>query len=246
MKDGYRKNGLNMLFLDIETSPLVSYTWGRWEQNVIDVKEHSYLLSFAWKWNDGPVKVATIKGKDDKSLVLAVWALLDEADVVVAHNGDAFDLPKITARFSYYKLSPPAPYKTIDTKKIAKRYFAFDSNSADNLGEFLGVGRKMHHEGFPLWLKCMARDEVALKKMAAYNKQDVVLLHKIYQRLLPYAKSHTNISVENSCPKCGSSHIQSRGTERTAHSEYPRFQCQDCGGWGRGVKRIPVKALVSL
>ena len=27
-------NSLKVLFLDIETAPMVSYTWGRWQQNV--------------------------------------------------------------------------------------------------------------------------------------------------------------------------------------------------------------------
>ena len=28
-----------ILLFDIETSPLISYTWGIWEQDVIEVKE---------------------------------------------------------------------------------------------------------------------------------------------------------------------------------------------------------------
>ena len=43
-------DGAKILVWDIETSPLLSYTWGLWDQNVIRVKEEWSLLSVAWKY----------------------------------------------------------------------------------------------------------------------------------------------------------------------------------------------------
>src|SRR6516164_8969462 len=118
-----------ILFLDIETAPSLGWVWGKWEQNVIDFKRDWYVLSFAYKWA-GDKKV-TAKGlndykgyqkdrENDKALLADIWELLDETDIVVAHNGDKFDLPKINTRLLQHKNVPPSPYKTVDTLKIAR------------------------------------------------------------------------------------------------------------------------------
>src|ERR1017187_3543268 len=113
-----------VLFLDIETAPLLGWTWGRWEQNVIDVKTQFYMLSFAWKWRGSKrteclalpdYGSAYTKDKEnDKLLVMSLWSLLDNADVVIAHHA-AFDIKKTTARFLFHKLRPPSPFKVVCT-----------------------------------------------------------------------------------------------------------------------------------
>ena len=44
---------MKILFYDLETSPNVSYTWGKWEQNVIAFKKEWELLSFAYNLGAG-------------------------------------------------------------------------------------------------------------------------------------------------------------------------------------------------
>jgi len=91
-----------------------------------------------------------------------------------------------------------------------------------------------------LWVKCMAGDPVAWKKMERYNKQDVVLLEKVYDKLLPWIKSHPNHNlyddVEHCCPNCGSGKLHRRGVARSIGGVYQRFQCTDCGSWSQGTK----------
>lgn len=229
-----------ILIIDIETSPNVSYTWGKWEQNVIDFKEEWCILSFSAKWLNGKQVTKGLcdykdKSKRDFYIVRDIHALLSEADVVVAHNGDAFDIKKINARFSFWKIQPPSPYKTVDTKKIAKKYFNFNSNSLNDLGQHLGLGKKLKHEGFDLWLGCMSGNKKSWAVMKKYNAIDVLLLEKIYKHFLPWMSSHPNMSSGKGdvCPKCGGKHLQSRGMYVTLNGKYKRFQCQDCGGWGR-------------
>lgn len=238
-----------ILLIDIETAPNLGYIWGKYEQNVIDYKTEWYLLSFCAKWL-GEKKMISYKLNDfklfkkdkenDFELIRKLWDLLDEADIIIGHNSDEFDIKKTNARFLFHHLRPPTPYKTLDTKKIAKKYFNFNSNKLDDLGRYLGIGRKMEHEGFSLWLKCMAGDESAWNRMIRYNKQDVILLEKLYKRFLPYITNHPNYGLyqqkEFACPNCGSYHLHKRGYAMTKTNMYNRWQCQECGSWSQSVK----------
>jgi DNA polymerase elongation subunit (family B) len=237
-----------VLLFDIETTPHLGFTWGKYDQTVVGFSKHSHLLSFSAKWlREAIVTKGLIDypgyRKDrhnDKALIQDLWRLLDEADIVVAHNGRAFDTKKVNARFSFHHIAPPAPYKIVDTKEMSKKYFNFTSNSLDDISQYLGVGKKMPTAGFELWLDCMAGVPEAWATMKAYNAHDVVLLEAIYLHMLPWMEQHPNMSslMEGTvCPKCGSTHIHSRGEIRTQSSVYRKFQCQDCGGWGRSVKR---------
>lgn len=235
-----------ILYLDIENTPSLGYVWGMWDQNVIEMEQDWFMLSFAYSWNGGAPRVKALpdyKGynKDktnDKSLVLDLWRLLDSADVVIAHNADAFDIKKANARFLVHGLRPPTPYKTIDTLKIARRHFKFDSNRLDDLARQLGLGRKLATKGKNTWLGCMAGDEASWRLMKKYNKQDVKLGYDVYLALRPWATTHPNLSIfagsDGVCPRCLAKKLQRRGTGHTLTTSYPRYQCTSCGGWSRG------------
>jgi hypothetical protein len=229
----------NILLYDIETTPNLAYVWGKWQQDVIAFESEWKLLSVAFKWL-GKKKI-DVWGTDmgpEQELVLLVHQLFDEADIVIAHNGDQFDQKMMNAKFIEYGLAPPSPYKTIDTKKVAKKYFRFTSNKLDDIGDLLGVGRKLQTGGFDLWLGCMQNDPKAWKKMKQYNKQDVVLLEKIYLKLRPWIDNHPSVAIIDNhldgCPKCGSDKLQSRGYRYTKVAKYKRYQCMGCGGWCTG------------
>jgi hypothetical protein len=72
--------------------------------------------------------------------------------------------------------------------------------------------------------------------MERYNRQDVRLLGKLHDALLPWIKNYPSRSVftgDHVCPKCGGRHYQQRGYSYTLGCQYARFQCQDCGAWFR-------------
>jgi hypothetical protein len=222
-----------ILLLDIETSPLVSYTWGLYEQNVIKRIKTFTILSVAYKWLGKPTRVIAVDKQSELSLLKELHKLLDEADIVIAHNGDSFDIRKINARFIVCKLKPPSPYKTIDTKKVAKRVAYFDSNSLNNLGIDMDEGEKVKHRGFDMWEGCMAGVKKDWADMKLYNKRDVDLLERIYLRLRPWITNHPKVSSMESCSQCGSSKLQSRGIRNVGKNRFQRFQCQSCGGWSK-------------
>lgn len=174
----------------------------------------------------------------------AIRGLLHEADVVVHYNGSRFDIPMLNNEFIREQMSPPSPYKQLDLRTVMKKSFRFASNKLSHIAKQLGLGEKLKHEGFELWLKCMAKDKAGFRTMLAYNKQDVILLEKLYVRLLPWIEIHPNHAVYSgvdSCPSCGSKHFHARGSVTTHNSQYQRFQCQDCGKWFRGSKPINKK-----
>jgi uncharacterized protein YprB with RNaseH-like and TPR domain len=227
-----------ILFYDIETSPSLGYVWGKWETNVMAYKEHWGLLCFSFKWQGGKTEVMSLRThKTEKRLVKELWNLFNEADIIIAHNGKSFDTKKSNALFVRYGLTPPSPYKQIDTKVVAKKYFKFDSNKLDDLGDFLNIGRKMQTGGFELWLGCMNNNEKSWRLMEKYNIQDVVLLEKVYEKLSPYIENYPILRKDyGKCPRCQSEHLQSRGRWKFLSGDYKRLQCQSCGHWFKGDK----------
>lgn len=233
-------------FFDIETAPLKAYAWEKYETNLIEIISGGYMLCFAVKWL-GKEKIEVYglpdfpgykKNKeDDLLLVTKLWEIMNEADVIVAHNGDSFDIKTSNKRMSVNGLPPPAPYKTIDTLKIARQSFKFPSNKLDDLGIEFKIGRKLPHTGFHLWKGCMEGDPKSWDLMKRYNKQDVVLLEKVYLKVRPWAKTYPNLNVYNQsfkCPRCGSNRIQKRGNLYTNTYKYQRYHCTECRGWFRG------------
>jgi hypothetical protein len=229
---------MKILIYDLETFPNIGYTWGKWEQNVIKFTKEWEIASFAYKWLDSPqVRFFSQRDYNEKEVVRELHRLFSEADVTIAHNGDQFDLKKAKTKFLQYGLKPPTMSKSIDTKKIAKSQFAFNSNSLNDLGESLGLGKKINTGGFDLWLDCMSGKRAAWDKMIAYNKQDVLLLEKVYLKLRSWNPHHPNVSLLSNkpgCPTCGSSDVQSRGFTVTTKTKQQRYQCKSCGRWYTG------------
>lgn len=238
--------GNKVLLFDIETAPNLAYVWEKYEQDVIAFKQERYLLSFAYMWlSDEKVHVKVLPdyklyktdSESDFALVADLWRLFDEADVIIAHNGNSFDLRMCNAAFARHGMKPPAPYKTIDTLTVARNKFRFNSNKLNDLGVTLGVGAKVETGGFKLWLGCLSGDKKSWKLMKEYNGQDVVLLKEVYLKLRPWMTNHPNFNLlrgVSCCPTCQSNKIQSRGYGQTKTTIYNRYHCQSCGGWFRG------------
>lgn len=232
-----------ILILDIETAPNIAYVWGAWKQN-IGIKqflEKSYIMSIAYKWlGDNDISYMENRTDNDEQIVERIYDLLDQADIVVAHNGQKFDLPVIIGRGVVHGLTPPSPYFIVDTFQVARRELRLVSNSLANLCEQLGLSTKDDHKKFPgfeLWLECLKDNDEAWEEMREYNIQDVVSLEELYLRLRPYVRNHPNVvrdSADVACAKCGSTNIQYRGYWYSrAGLCYRRYVCLDCGGWGK-------------
>jgi uncharacterized protein YprB with RNaseH-like and TPR domain len=240
-----------ILFLDIETSPIEAYVWQKqvWNAKIDATKVVSdwFILSYAIKWyGDDEVKSSVltpadaIKG-DDRILAKELWHLLDEADIVITHNGDSFDIPNIKSRFIYYGFLPPTPYKSIDTLKIVRKEFGFTYNSLNFLVKKLGLGGKIE-TNFDLWIKCMGGDEEALKELKEYNEMDVKVLESLYLKIRPWGKSQPNMALysggmKDECPICGSTNLKElSGDYKTKFATHKVYRCGDCGAISRDRK----------
>ncbi len=240
-----------ILLIDIETSPTKAFVWSLWKPTIgiNQISTDWYILSFAYKWL-GDSKVHSVDSRrypeDDARLCAALHLVLDEADFVVAHNLKKFDLPKINSRLIFHGMEPYSPVKLVDTLEIAKKKFAFTSNKLEFLANHLGCTPKSSHasfSGFALWSECMKGNDAAWDEMVDYNIQDVLVLEEVYEKLKPWAGHlHPSLapftdSERDTCPTCGSHHIQYRGYARTNQSTFARFKCNDCGAWSRSTKR---------
>lgn len=233
---------MKILYLDIETTPNLAYVWGLWNQNITIDKlvSTTEMLCFGARWA-GSKKVIfkSVHHDGKKKMLEEAHALLDEADVLIGWNSKSFDSKHLKREFIEAGMLPPSPYKEVDLMLAAKSQFKFPSNKLDYVAQKLGVGAKVQHSGFDLWLKCMAGDNKAWREMQKYQVQDVNLLVDLYEKLKPWIPSHPNHALYNNgdgCVVCGSQKLQSRGHEVTAVGKYKRFQCQDCGKWQRSTK----------
>lgn len=236
-----------ILIVDIETSPLKAYVWRLWKQDIYldQIISEWFCLSWSAKWLYADTTMSAVltpeevKKEDDGRIIKQLWTLLDEADIVVAHNGNSFDIPKMKSRFILNDLPPTSPYKQIDTKVIAAKEFGFSSNKLDALARYFGFQCKLDTD-FKLWAACMDGDVEALKYMETYNKYDVELLEKVYLKLRPYAKGHPNLDIyfddkNVHCPHCGGIRLTLEVNKKfyTQSVEYNTYRCQDCGSVSR-------------
>ncbi len=240
-------NTAKVLLFDIETLPNKGYFWNVWQQNIPHtfITEPWHCLTWAAKWlYDNEIMSDALTPKeakkhDDKRIVKGLWRLFDGADILIAHYGDGFDIPRMNTRFIIHKLNPPSPYRSIDTKKIASQRFAFNHNKLDALAREFGIGHKIKTD-FDLWDDCYGGDKKALDKMLKYNKKDVILLEDVYLIMRPWAKSHPNMNLwqsEDGCHACGSLKIHPKGYYTTNVNKYRTYQCV-CGAYSREARHI--------
>lgn len=173
--------------------------------------------------------------QSDKAMLQKLVPILSEADEIVMHNGDKFDLPFIRTRALVHSIPMEPKYRTIDTLKVARNAFRFNSNRLDYLGKFLGLNGKIGTT-FSLWKEVQLNNSMsALKQMVKYCQNDVVLLMKVYKALQNHipAKTHYGVIIGNdrgSCPECGSEHIIINKIRTSASgNKSVTYQCKKCG-----------------
>lgn len=236
----------NVLVFDIETLPGVGYFWNRWNANISEdhiIKSWCVLgWSAKWLFEDKvhssfltPEEVAI---RDDKRIMKNLWGMLDEADIVIAHNGVKFDMRAVTGRFFLHDMSPHSSVKMIDILRHLRGKMKLESNKLDSVAQALGLKGKIK-TNFDLWRDCDNGDVDALHKMELYCEQDVRVLEDVYFALRPYIRPHPNMGLHindgtHHCPTCGSENISSTGNDYlTPANAYEEYRCADCGSLSR-------------
>lgn len=240
------KNLPKILIFDIETAPLKAYVWERWNQNIGTTQLISewFMLTWSAKWlYDNTIYSDTITpdevvNEDDSRICKSIWKLLNEADIVVAHYGDKFDIPILNGRFAVHGLKPTTPFQSIDTKKVAAKKFKFSSNKLEELAKIFKIPINKLDTDFTLWRGCMEGNPESLKYMQKYNDQDILVLEELYLKIRPWINSHPNVGLYMEsdtpvCSNCGSSNLTDTHKHyRTSVGKYRVYQCE-CGALSR-------------
>ena len=137
------KGGQRVLVFDLETAPLKSAIWSARQRYTpyAMLEKDWFLMSYSAKWLGrdhimyGDLRDSPVGCEDDRKLILELYSLVSQADIVVAHNGDRFDVPSLNTRFLHHNLTPPPPFHSVDTFRVAKQNFRLPYYSIEYLTE---------------------------------------------------------------------------------------------------------------
>lgn len=223
------------LYIDIEVSPNVGVFWQSGHKISVGteniIRERAVMVA-CWKW-EGQKKVysATWDAKQsDKELVKTLAKICESASEIVAHNGDRFDLPWLRTRALFHGVLFPHSLRTVDTLKLSRNQFKFNSNRLDYISKFTGGHGKLPTQ-FAWWLSIMFdKNKKAMDEMVKYCKMDVLELERVHQIMIPYIKPKVSVTTERlDCPECGSDNTGMK--ERTmlvSGSVNVRMRCNCC------------------
>ncbi len=238
---------LKVLYIDIETTPMLVWAWGLFDQNIgiEQIKEDWRVMSFAAKWEHSDKVIQMdlrngINDRNEKSMLKKIWELLDESHIVIGQNSKRFDVKKLNEKFLHYGLGKPSPFQQEDTLVLSKKHFAATSHKLEYRSKQLNKKyKKLSHSaypGFSLWKACMSGDKKAWSAMSEYNIFDVLSTQEYFNILRPWGTS-VNFSVynESEIPQCscGNTKLQKRGFNYSNTGMFQRYQCI-CGSWLSG------------
>lgn len=185
-----------ILYVDIETSLIKAFSWGlrvpsRHINPALLVTDF-FVICWSASWvgdravYSGFVTGTQAKKGNDKQCLRVLWGLVDEADVLAGHNVKAFDEKKLNTRFMLNGYEKPRTYRFLDTLAIAKKHFAFQSNSLEHISMRLGFHAK-DDMSLDDWIRvCVDGDEQRIEKMSKYCANDVRQGKRVLEKLLPW------------------------------------------------------------
>ena len=163
---------------DIETMPLkiAGHLWGIRDQYIPHtmIEDSWRMLSWSAKilgetkiYSDIMTPKEAIE-RNSFRVVSTLRSFLEKVDIVIAHNGDEFDIKTFNSELIYYEMKP-LKYRSIDTLKLIRKNFNLPSYKLAFINDYFGITRKIKNEGQGLWDKCLTGDKNALKEMRIYN-----------------------------------------------------------------------------
>lgn len=238
MKDN-RKTKRRRLFFDVEASPNIGIFWRAGFKQTIDpfgiLKERT-TICICYKWEDEREVYALTwdRKQDDKKMLAKFIEIASQATELIGHNGDKYDLKWLRTRCLFHRIDMFPKYQTLDTLKIARSKFMFNSNKLDYIARFLGFKGKIQ-TGHDLWKRVFIdNDQRALEEMVKYCKRDVVELEKIFKAMSPHVEPKVHYGVlfnghRGDCPHCGSDELVRQCVRTTATGiKKIMYRCKTC------------------
>lgn len=239
-----------ILIFDIETSYMLVKTYSLRTDYIShkNIVNDWHLLSYAGKFR-GEDKFYYLDQRyaqdksDDRQLAEGLHDLISQADILVGHNLDRFDLKKFNTRAAKYNLPPIAPKITHDTLKILRKYFALSSNSLEYAAKFLQLkNRKSSHGKFPgdsLWEECLKGNVEAWEECRLYNQQDCAVTEELFDFLAKYEPSiNYQAFYQAQVCQCGSEKFFKDGFKYTRQGKFQVFRCHKCSKTFQGKENL--------
>lgn len=237
---------LKVLVYDIETAPGEAYVWSAKTRFVPHamMKRQPFMIQWSAAWLHGGKVISDsatppeVDLREDARIVEAIGEMIRDADLVLAHNGDNFDIPWVRGRTWANDLKPLGPVASIDTKKLAAKDFYLMHNNLDALLE-MKLGRNKIKTDFSWWKDIIEKADAAdwkgcqkaLDRMERYCRKDTRDLRDLFKTMIPHvARLPRLVDADGGmvCPHCGSMDLQKRGVKRTNAYNYQRYQCNSC------------------
>ena len=199
-----------------------------------DVTEWPRTICVAWRFV-GAKKVEFASEWDDgqQGMHQRIWDAVNQADIVVGHNSQSFDMRALNTGWRDLGIQPPAPYKNIDTLRTAQSVFGDESRTLDALTRRLGIAHKT--DRYDVDRQACAGHKPSQRRIRSYNCGDVVASTELYWAFLPWTKNHPHVAPMLGldhlvCGRCGSDDVERDGTYSPAVYIYNRYRCNTCGG----------------
>ena len=230
---------IKRLFFDVETSFNIIGDFACGYNKHVgynQILEERKIICICYKW-EGQSRVYSLnwdKNKCDKKMITSFLRILKQADEIVAHNGDRFDIKWIRGRCFIHDLDMMPHYNTVDTLKEARKQFNLNSNRLDYLSKITGSTGKLKTD-WDMWVKItLYNHKPSLTKMVTYCKKDVVELERVWGRMKNHIKpktgGRTSLGYLSDCPECGSSKtFVNRHRVTASGAMNVQFKCKDCG-----------------
>ncbi len=196
------------------------------------------ILCISYKWlNTGKVHTIAITDfplfkKDptnDREVVREFRKVFLQADAVVAHFGQFFDIPMLQTKMIMHGLPVLPKTKLIDTWKIAKKQLKLNSNRLATLISALKIKYKKTELDGPTWVRAMAGNVKAIKYVVTHCIYDVLALEAVFNKLRPLmAESEENFHA------CKNPTYKSEGIRIKDKKTYRRLYCRKCGWFKHG------------
>lgn len=189
---------------------------------------------FASEWGDGR-----------EAMLRRMWDAYDQADVVYGHNVDRFDTKNLNAEWLVLGLSPPSPFKILDTLKEARKTFGFESNTLASLTERLDVETKTDKYSIEVARDACAGHKPSQRRIKAYNVGDRVASEAFVNRLRGWIPSHPHdlvgrIDDRPTCNQCWGDNLEPNGIKLAQQITYKLYRCRDCGANVQGTRHARI------
>jgi hypothetical protein len=238
----YANRELKTLICDLEISYAIYYAFPSKKPQFLhssQLKEYFFCPCAAWRWDhEATTQAISVLNnktryrkshKDDYIIAKKLHDLFNEADIIVAHNGDAFDIKHANLMFAKHGLAPVKETKSVDTLKIARQRFSFAGNDLDHLCKFFKIPGKTEK---PDWIRLTEGYEDEIQKATEYCKNDVDSLYGVFKQIAPFIKKYPAMRKAmggvSECDFCKSKHLQKRGFGFDGNV-YARIKCMSCG-----------------